>query len=351
MTTRGYNKRVRARGSINQSQNFKQVQVNNFTSQLGVLSFSLQDIMGQFARIGDPALKRMAEEFTVSLEFAQNNRYRINSSLERAAAFAQTVTIENYDRVRGASPVRSYKSDTRLSGRLRPALASGSFWATSAEGVSFGNVDMLNATAPHWARLNFGAGIKGEGGEVRKGSESINYPHPRGRANQANFENFGTFYHSRAPRPGFEVPPGFWFNETGTQPLRPRFNRKGSTGRFYVYRLPLKEEVKKRLESSGDIEAGPSDGASGLSGYVQKRRKTAGIAPWRFLDYGIQALYQGIAYECEGLLEQWIEDAANDKVSSPVYKAEMVLGKGVRGYETGNFGAIPTGPTGGFSNY
>lgn len=86
----------------------------------------------------------------------------------------------------------------RLPGELKQALGNKSrFYTVDSNGLSWGNVDALNASAAHWRRITFGAGGAGSGIHV---SRDI----------AINGVVLGRLILDGAPSAGFAMPPGFW---------------------------------------------------------------------------------------------------------------------------------------------
>jgi hypothetical protein len=114
---------------------------------------------------------------------------------------AQEATVEAYQTARASLGRNSpaYRPASRYAGgRLEAALSASGFAVATGEGIMFGDVDLLDAAARQWARLNYGAGGDADGG----GSRQF-------RVGLSNLETAAMGI-DRPVRPPFMMPEGFW---------------------------------------------------------------------------------------------------------------------------------------------
>ncbi len=180
---------------------------------------------------------------------------RVNSAI---AAKMRTAVVSAYESnviaVRSAPTYR--KGDNRYAGgALLRALESPTMAIGSAEGIAFVDVPLLDRTARHWARLNFGAG-------AAEGRSGVSFRQPNARIQFGSNQGVSLRF-TNPPRPNFKVPQqGFGY-----------FNKQGQ---LFLGRPP-----KKRGRGSEVTVVG---------GFPEGKPSVSGIAPRRFLDAGLVAL-------------------------------------------------------------
>ena len=226
--------------------NSVEVSVNQVTARL---MRGLAESTARTLRLAGRNLQNIVEllkdEATNPAEIGRINQVIADSMI------AATVTAYEANVV-GVRSAPSYRSEDRFAGKLLEALKSPSMAVGTAEGIAFIDVALLDATARHWARLNFGAGPA----VGRVGTFAKPYARLRFGSNQGV-----TLKLTNPPRPNFSVPQRGYghFNGSGQFFLG---NPKGGVGRD-----------KGFIVTSG------------------KPSKT-GIAGRHFLDYGLVALAQ-----------------------------------------------------------
>lgn len=261
--------------------------------------------------------------------FATNVQQRIGQMMQQAGLDAQRVVVSEYEKnVELVRKVGSYQRPGRFAGgALKKVLESPTFFTASADGVSFGNIASLNSQAKQWARLNYGAGAKGGinkiGPGVRVRAKTVtfrDFPFISSYSSQAQnrFEGFASHVLDVGPRLGFKIPLGFWFGALGGAPSPPQFHPGGSTEMFVPYGLAF-----TGVSGRSAIDKARADLAAGKRNLLQRKTVTAGIAPRRFLDAGVRALYSGIERGTVDLLSDWLASA--DK-NGPEYRRRLVEG-------------------------
>lgn len=195
---------------------------------------------------------------------------------------AQQAVLNSYAQVVTARKrVPSYRlGDTGANqryagGKLKAALASPAFFSASERGLEFINVQLLDETARHWARLNAGAGSVGAGSR---------------RSFDIQWSNLviGALGVGMTPSPAFDLPRGYWFSP-GAGPVPP--GERG-TSEFYPAGSGPRAGANTRLFSVG--ESGKRTGVA-----FQRRRVSRGIQARNFLDAGVARIANdlGPAYE------------------------------------------------------
>lgn len=156
----------------------------------------------------------------------------------------------------------------RLSGRLLQALESPTMAIGTASGIGFIDDALLDETARHWRRLNFGAG-------PAEGS----LPRPRARVQFGSNQGFSLSLPD-APRPNFNVPE----NPAGVGYFL-------GNGQFYPG-LPIGRDRKSTI-------------------VITQRPSRRGIGARRFLDAGLVALAEGF----KPAYNEFIDDASRRATS------------------------------------
>lgn len=174
---------------------------------------------------------------------------RVNQFL---ASKMHAAVLTAYEQNVLAESVGPYRvgSRSRLSGKLLDALRSPTMAIGTATGIGFIDDELLNETARHWQRLNFGAG-------PAEGS----LPRPRARVQFGSNQGFSLSLPD-PPRPNFNVPEspagvGYFL---GNGQFYPGFPNRGNRGNAIV---------------------------------VKQRPSQTGIGARRFLDAGLVALAEG----------------------------------------------------------
>lgn len=183
---------------------------------------------------------------------------------------AQRAVLNSYAQVVTARKrVPSYRTEpdganTRFAGgKLKAALSSPRFFVATPTGIQFINVDELDATARHWARLNAGAGAVGGGSR---------------RTFDVRWSNLvvASLGLEMSPSPAFLIPRGYWWDAASGQPAAP-----GATGTSEFYPLGTGPRSRARATLSAAGESGR------VNVPLQRRRVTGGIVARNFLDAGV----------------------------------------------------------------
>lgn len=129
--------------------------------------------MAQASRQAERNLTATIQEFGKALG-ADRLRRRLGPANRDLAEGARNAMANAYDRRQNLRENNNYRVgkgyNQRKSGMLAPALANASAMTsgTSERQISFVDPQFLSKEAPHWARLNFGAGPAGEGTDPRE---------------------------------------------------------------------------------------------------------------------------------------------------------------------------------------
>lgn len=342
------------------------------THQIGILTTDLGGLLGVAitTAMGDAA--DVISEVIVQLDYTQKHTQSIAKSMERIGRHGQAETVKAYKQnVLDKRRVPSYKTNSHLGdGALADLLGSTDFIKvtnqTYGNTIEFGNVIKLNTLAPYWQRLNYGAGTKGTGGNVRGDDEFFSHTYQPSYGSQYSnqqqkFQPATKFVGQTAPRPAFKVPRGFWFSAQTGAVVPPNFDPFGSRNQFFTYgagrqklatagdrnikRSQMKETLRTATrDREGFLPTGKFAGhgtdtqgyfkreAVFSSGYayqmnraigrytkdpaaaqkklernlVQKPVITAGIEARRFIDAGIRAMYSAAPEEAASLNDHFI---------------------------------------------
>lgn len=320
--------------------------VARFTGQV---TSSYTSYLGQIAAVDAGKAGANAAALMLSyLEdgFAKNVTGSITKMMQNAAGYAQEIVLKSYDQTVTNAPERapSYLRPGRFAGgALRKALADPSFWTASRDGVTFGNVALLNTQGKQWARLNYGAGSKAGSGATAGFHDSLTGYDPahtsqRGltfsSAGGAEGNRIGSFYSFQAqsrfegfaqhilnpgPRPAFTIPRGIWLGgKSGNYPVPPRFTGGPTTDRFFLIRevSGTLGSAGPRLSAAGKYEAGDN------KNIFQRPGLTVGIAPRRFLDAGVQTLFSEVSNGTQQLVANWLNLAEKRGIGPEALRQE-----------------------------
>ncbi len=181
-----------------------------------------------------PELREIGLAFT-----PDRNRRLYQETHDDLAARARAAMVERFNRSTTTGPYR--QGQNRLSGVLEPLLGSESMNTSTPFRISFINIELLDAQARHWRRLNFGA-------------------EPRGSAPGRFTATIGGQPFTIGFPPGFGpsgpvlIPRGVWANPGGPPPtFAPNPGARGSHAFF-----PRKKEfsVTRGIEAKHFADAG-----------------------------------------------------------------------------------------------
>lgn len=208
-------------------------------------------------------LGRVIQQGIAPSEF-QRAHETIGVAAQRAVlnSYAQTVTARK--RVASYRLGDTGKNARYAGGKLKAALGAEGFFEATPEGIKFINVDLLDATARHWARLNAGAGPAGGGSR---------------RTFDVRWSNLivASLGLEMTASPPFLIPKGYWWNPGSGQPVKP-----GETGTSEFYPLGSGPRSTARKTISARRE-----GVGRSNVQLQGRRVAGGIQARNFLDAGV----------------------------------------------------------------
>lgn len=330
MTTKYNGARLRKELGLLSPQGQVRVWTNFEKTQVSQYSTSLMGMMGAMmgSAISESLIQAIQKLVTyIDTGIIKENDIGLGNAMYRAGEVARQATYDAYIKS-VANKVAPYRvGNNRLSGMLGEVLKSPAFVASSATGVSFGNLALLDAEAKHWARLNYGAGAKGgvgaSGGFHDSILESASNPtgfqpsqtefrgHTYGageiykRFQSAAQTELGSFHLNPGPRIAFTIPKGFWFGAGGNQVLTPRFTGGPSKDQFFPFNAASKHAALYSLghNSQNPYRLSKNENFT-LRPYIQAKTLTAGIAPHRFLDVGLRVLYGAVGQSIEGYVSR-----------------------------------------------
>jgi hypothetical protein len=236
-----------------------------------------------------------AEVAGAMVQFASAARTRVNRREglarvhEEVANLARDAVLTAYDEKVGLNGHPVYRQNqNRLSGRMEKALHRPDVIRAQRDGIIFGNAAVLNATAKHWQRLNFGAGRRGQSRGQQPAPLMLD-------GHRIGFLRFGI-----GPRPAFNMPPGMFL--VGDSPVA---FRHGGKDAFYPYGMAMKRLAFKGM--SARERAG-----LGNARLIGKAYPTEGIKGAHFFEAGLFVLGQRLPGEYLKLAKQWIAEAASE---------------------------------------
>lgn len=248
--------------------------------QDAVALFDLKQIAFEYSKNGSSKLARggkIFEKFIKSYLELNRNVYLLTKANEKLARLAQEAMLQAYAQrvVAERSAPAGYRKNERYSGGLEYALNNRLIALGSARAISVGDKKLLDQTARHWRRLNYGTAPAGS------------LPPVVAQLRWGSGQGFTLRSADEPPRPGFTIPatPGF----------RGYFKADGS---FYMGKPTRK-----------------------LSTYIiiERPRPTRGIKGRRFIDEGVRAVGQNF----KPVYEEFFQDAER-RAASKVPKKQIV---------------------------
>jgi hypothetical protein len=238
----------------------------------------------------------------------------LSQHLETLGRAAQLETMNMYEelivRHEGAASATHYRAGVgRLAGGiLMNALGRRDFFNVSGNTLSWGNIEMLDASAHHWGRLAFGAGGRGAG----------IYEHK-----EITFEGMAltTIGIQGDPSPPFSMPRGIW--------LKPGSDARGKGPRGADQFYPTNSSRPTLLETApGVVEERPNlgrdrtlAGREGVRPGDRRSTNTRGIQTRDFFKAGLElmtsqddGLPKVISTYLHDLTGQWAQEVAQRRV-------------------------------------
>ena len=277
------------------------------------------------------------------LIFGESLRYKFSSSREyemrnihlKAGQAAQRAMLNRYRKVVVPRSVGDYRSDApgkwkRYSGgKLERALASPNFFRASKDGILWGLKEPLDAAAPQWYRLNYGAGPRGQGNRAQQA-----FPVDASGLNLIP----KTFTASGA----YMMPQGVFgdISDIVKERSERRPRRVDITsirgGARLGRRLGKVRGSPSEFGPSGFVEGKPADQAGTFSsspfhpiGYVNLivgrwdgptvgPVRSRGFAGAFFIEAGMKRMGQALPASYKGLMRRWLREAAQTTPSGPI---------------------------------
>ena len=211
---------------------------------------------------------------------------------ERLARVMREAAYQDFTRKVGRHRKGSYRVGRgRISGgALKRALNSKSMAVGFANRIEYVDQDLLNKTAKHWARLNFGAGAAGRRTNVQK-MYKLRFG-GRGARGATKAPTIIKVGFRTGPRPAFYMPIGMWREEGGG-----RVPFGASRGDMF-------------FPTSSRFWAKP----------------TRGIAAMNFLNAGFKALEDEFPRAYQDLYDGWL--ARNKRMREVIRQSYPVKGRG-----------------------
>lgn len=224
----------------------------------------------------------------VFTKFALSSKEQVNRQVglarlhETLANEAHQITIQRYESTVGSNGHARYRAGQgRLTGQMRKALDDPNVIRAQRDGIIYGNTAVLDRTAAHWRRLNFGAG--------ERGRQRFPQPVPLRLNGQrtGGYLRFGS-----GPSPDFVIPRGVWFSGEGA-PV-PWGDRGRGHQFFPLSQLQgLNEDRMQGLGNAGLLRGGG--------------RVTAGIRGYHFMEAGLFHIGSNYLGRLQTLGVKWME--------------------------------------------
>jgi hypothetical protein len=246
-----------------------------------------------------------------------NNRWRQVVRINREIGLlAIKDMVRHYDRTfqsrhsgaygegQGSASAGYREGERYAGGLLRRALASPLQAQATQDGVIFGNTDLLDATARHWARLNFGAGPRAgrKGGPLEPMISP--YQGKRFNANESFLsEALGLpqvdVSLPMSARGTFWMPAGL-FLEKGNlaSATGPNRTRRGLDA-FYPAGHPVIADAEDRIQEFNRLKKrerirGGATLAGNNQGSYGGRKITQGVQAWGFMEAGAASIARNL---------------------------------------------------------
>lgn len=288
--------------------------LNGLTKQfIDGIGYVLQGaVVASMNQIVTAAMTQVSQETaSVFQKLAASAREQVNRKQgmarlhETVATEAHRRVIAKYDSTVGKSHASYRAGQGRLVGQMRIALANPSIISAQRDGIIFGDTAILDRTAAHWRRLNFGAGARG--------AERYAQPAPLKLDGQRLSSQFLRFDQG-GPSPAFTMPRGFWF-ESGNL-VKASGPRQGSE--FFPFGQGI-----RRVEQVSGISVGGRRDSLLLSQFISGGGVTRGIRGQQFFEPGLFYIAETLPGLYKKLAESWIQEGI-DSASGPIYRAGLI---------------------------
>lgn len=264
-----------------------------------VAASSVNDMLNQAAAQVDLATAETITQIGKVYRKTYNNRWRAVTAInQEVGQMAIRDMVEHFDEVYSdrhpnGGPPSGYRQGNRYSGgMLRSALSSPLQATASLDGVIFGDTALLDATARHWARLNFGAGPRAG---VQGGSRPFMLTEYGGKRFSASQEFFndalggGKIKLPFVPKGAFTMPAGIFTTDGTTKGAVPANMAERGQHAFY----PRSRASKNR----------------------QDPIITQGVEAWGFIDAGVASVARNLGPANADFMLRIFEEAADNSKS------------------------------------
>lgn len=268
----------------------------------GAVVASMQDILGKAIAAAGDQTAQVLQKLALSSQEAITRKQGLARIHEDVANEAHRLVLGAYDSTVGGNHPSYRAGQGRLVGAMRRALESPEIILAQRDGIIFGNTAILDRTAAHWRRLNFGAGARG----------AERYPQPAPLI--LDGQRLGQYlrFDQGGPSPAFSMPRGFWFDGSGN------LAKPGSaTGQEF---FPFGQGL--RFANSSKLNAGPKNSRL-LSQFISGGAETRGIRGRQFFEPGLFYMAKTLPGLYKKLAESWIQEGI-DSASGPIYRAGLI---------------------------
>lgn len=262
-----------------------------------VMAVALQEVVAKTVEGATKGTAIALREFAGNSQRLVNRREGMAQMHSQVALGARTAVLQSYrDTIR---PHVKYRvgSPSRLSGKIERALQRNDLITAARDGIGFINTAVLDATAAHWYRLNYGADPA---------------PQLPARAFPLRTSNgtIGALADPNRASGPFSLPNGAWlrFPGQGWNPANivPPGRPSPVEGFF-----PLRFRAPITANERDVFAARRRRGQEGLTGQggITGRRQTRGIQGYRFFDAGLDYIAEQLPIRYEETALRWFEEA------------------------------------------
>jgi hypothetical protein len=243
---------------------------------------------------GKVGVNRQIKALVDNLQSGVLPQEKVGEAMEVVARQAQKDMLRKYLQVRASrgGPDSYRKGAGRNAGGLERALKKPGIVTASTTGVHILNLSIINDSANHWARLNYG--VKGP---KNPGRAPANFPIKFD--GQTVLGRFGTFAQSKK---NFRVP-----EFKGGRRMIGYINPGGE---LHIGRIP---------GTSGETRGASVDGYRKVAGGYSR-----GVVPWNFVDAAFEAVQEHLWPELEKVLNESVEDSVRKAQSEAQREADEI---------------------------
>jgi len=248
-------------------------------------TLTMTDVSQQIIASTSGAVNQYFKMFADAMKYKAGRRESLAEAHRIVAQDAKEAVLLKYSGIGFKSnKLGPYRPESRYPGMLRKALEKDDFIIASSSGILFGNTALLDSVAPHWRRMNYGAGARG----FETFSNSRIPLKIKGK-------NVGNLSIDTKPSPSFVMPAGVFFNTSG-KPVSYSPGRRGQD-RFYL---------------AGQLKAINTEAYGKLKNVVGAPKMSKGIRGYNFLEPGIRVIATRLPLLYQETLIKWIAEASDE---------------------------------------